>query len=110
THGPPTIRCKRRLKTRSLATYLAVAFLAIPPLGAAESPWANHPDNVCLKQSPRADAPSPGFYYEGSGDFDPSSKQWIHHAGHDGIPQGCHTFTCDLASGIWQQRFPATSP
>jgi hypothetical protein len=53
---------------------------------------------------------APGFYYEGSGAFDPFSNQWIHHAGHDGIPQGFHTFTCDLASGAWTQRFPPTSP
>lgn len=72
--------------------------------------WANHPENTWIKQSPREGAPAPGIYYEGSGDFDPRSNQWIHHAGHDGIPQGFHTFTCDLATGAWEQRFPPNSP
>ena len=77
---------------------------------AAESAWANHPENIWVKQSPRDGTPAPGFYYEGSGGFDPVSQKWIHHAGHDGIPQGFHTFTCDLATGVWEQRFPPTSP
>lgn len=67
---------------------------------AADSPFTTHPENTWLKQSPREGVAAPGFYYEGSGGFDPFSNQWIHHAGHDGIPQGFHTFTCDLASAI----------
>src|SRR5205085_2839646 len=51
-----------------------------------------------------------GFVYEGSGAYDPFIKRWIHHAGHDGIPQGFHTFTFDLDSGRWRQHFPPTSP
>src|SRR5204862_148652 len=43
-------------------------------------------------------------------EFDPIRRLWIHHAGHDGVPQGFHVFTCDLDNGIWQQRFPNTSP
>jgi hypothetical protein len=54
--------------------------------------------------------PVPSFLYEGSGDYDPYTRQWIHHAGHDGIPQGFHTFTFDLDSGRWSQRFPPNSP
>jgi hypothetical protein len=76
----------------------------------AATPWDNHPENEWVKQSPRPGAPAPGFLYEGSGDFDPVSKKWIHHAGHDGIPQGFHTFTFDLVSGKWSQQFPPTSP
>jgi hypothetical protein len=77
---------------------------------AADSKWVTHPENVWIKQSPREGAPAPGFFYEGSGGFDPYSNKWIHHAGHDGIPQGFHTFTCDLVSGKWEQHFPPTSP
>src|SRR5262245_43404259 len=88
------MHCKRRLMTLFAATSAALSPGPDRVL-AAESPWADHPENVWLKQSPRGGAPAPGFYYEGSGDFDPYSNQWIHHAGHDGIPQGFHTFTCD---------------
>lgn len=80
-------------------------------LGAAEGPgWREHPVNRWVRQSPREGRPAPGFLYEGSGDYDPVSRQWIHHAGHDGVPQGFHTFTFDLESGAWEQRLPPTSP
>ena len=79
-------------------------------IATSAAPFTTHPENTWLKQSPREGVGAPGFYYEGSGAFDPFSNQWIHHAGHDGIPQGFHTFTCDLASGAWTQRFPPTSP
>jgi hypothetical protein len=72
--------------------------------------WTKHPINQWVKQSPREGAPVPNFPYEGSGDYDPFTKRWIHHAGHDGIPQGFHTFVVDLDSGKWEQRFPPTSP
>lgn len=77
---------------------------------AAEPDWSKHPINQWVKQSPRDGAPVPNFPYEGSGDYDPFTKRWIHHAGHDGIPQGFHTFTFDLDTGKWEQRFPPTSP
>jgi fibronectin type 3 domain-containing protein len=86
-----------------------MAFVRIA-FAAADSSFTTHPENTWLRQSPREGVAAPGFYYEGSGAFDPISNQWIHHAGHDGIPQGFHTFTCDLASGAWTQRFPPTSP
>jgi hypothetical protein len=97
---------------RTILLWLGIAelFASINATRAAESSWAGHPENVWIRQSPREGVPAPGFYYEGSGGFDPYSNQWIHHAGHDGIPQGFHTFRCDLASGKWQQLFPATSP
>ena len=79
-------------------------------LAAAPPSWDDHPENIWIKQSPRPGTPAPGFLYEGSGDYDPVSRKWIHHAGHDGIPQGFHTFTCDLATGAWKQHFPPTSP
>src|SRR5262249_50503587 len=63
-----------------------------------------------VKQSPRAGAPAPPLGWEGGGVFDPLRKLWIHHAGHDGIPQGFYLFTCDLDSGTWEQRFPNQSP
>jgi hypothetical protein len=52
----------------------------------------------------------PSFLYEGSGDFDPVTRKWIHHGGHDGIPQGFHTFLFDLETSKWEQKFPANSP
>lgn len=72
--------------------------------------WAKHPENTWVKLSPRDGAPVPSWPYEGSGDYDPFTRRWIHHAGHDGIPQGFHTFTFDLDTGKWEQRFPPTSP
>src|ERR1041385_9217210 len=99
------------LKAIPVAVVLTgILALSIRARAGDSSPWADHPENVWVKQSPREGAPAPGFYYEGSGGFDPDSNQWIHHAGHDGIPQGFHTFTCDLATGTWMQRFPPTSP
>jgi hypothetical protein len=76
----------------------------------AEPDWSKHPINEWVRQSPREAAPVPNFPYEGSGDYDPFTKKWIHHAGHDGIPQGFHTFTFDLDTGKWAQHFPPTSP
>ncbi|HEY7118963.1 MAG TPA: kelch repeat-containing protein [Tepidisphaeraceae bacterium] len=90
---------------------LAVFGLARVASPAAEpSPFADHPVNRWVKQSPREGKPVPKFGWEGSGAYDPFDKLWIHHAGHDGIPQGFVTFTFDPASGAWRQRFPPTSP
>lgn len=72
--------------------------------------WNNHPINGWVRQSPREGAPVPNFPYEGSGDYEPFQRKWIHHAGHDGIPQGFHTFTFDLDTARWEQLFPPTSP
>jgi hypothetical protein len=77
---------------------------------ALAADWKTHPENQWIKQSARPGAPVPRFGWEGSGDFDPVHRLWIHHAGHDGVPQGFHLFTCDLENGVWQQRFPNTSP
>ena len=78
--------------------------------GAMQAAAQEHPVNTWVLQSPRDDQPAPNFPYEGSGAYDPLGKLWIHHAGHDGIPQSFHTFTFDLGSGRWQQLFPPTSP
>ena len=72
--------------------------------------YADHPENNWVKQSPTTDRPTPTFSWEGSGDYDPVSKKWIHFGGHDGPPQGFHLFTFDLKSRAWEQRFPPTSP
>ena len=72
--------------------------------------WVDHPVNKWVKLSPTTNAPAPRFGWEGSGDYDPIHKLWIHHGGHDGVPQGFHLFSFDISSGIWQQRFPNTSP
>jgi hypothetical protein len=92
------------------AALLVAALTAAVPVPAAEPDWANHPVNEWVKQSPREGAPVPPVGWEGSAAFDPRRNQWLHHAGHDGIPQGFHLFRCDLASGRWEQRFPGTSP
>ena len=94
-------------------TVFLLAVLGLTPViapAAETSPFADHPVNRWVKQSPRADTPVPKFGWEGSGVYDPFNKLWIHHAGHDGIPQGFATFTCDPASGTWRQLFPPTSP
>ncbi len=96
-------------------TALAAAFgllLAWPAADrAAEGPdWAKHPENIWVRQSPTADAPAPKFGWEGGAGYDPFHGLWIHHAGHDGVPQGCHLFVYDLERRRWQQRFPPTSP
>ena len=70
----------------------------------------DHPVNRWVQQSPREGAPAPRFGWEGSGAYDPSRGAWIHHAGHDGNPQGFVLFTFDLGSGRWRQHFPPTSP
>jgi hypothetical protein len=77
----------------------------VAPAGGPD--WAKHPENTWVKQTPRA---APAFLYEGSGDYDPFTRRWVHHAGHDGVPQGFHTFTFDLETGAWEQVFPPTSP
>jgi fibronectin type 3 domain-containing protein len=78
---------------------------------AAETPdWVAHPENQWVQRSPHEGAPAPPFGWEGSGDYDPHLRRWIHFGGHDGIPQGFPLFTYDLDTGRWQQRFPNTSP
>ena len=72
--------------------------------------WSKHPENTWVQQSPREGRAVPAFLYEGSGDYDPFTRRWLHHAGHDGIPQGFHTFTFDLDTAKWEQKFPATAP
>ncbi len=97
-----------------LGLIAAVVFLspgATAPEPAAKTPdWSKHPENRWVRQSPREGQPAPSFSWEGSGSYDPYSRQWIHFGGHDGIPQGFHTFTCDLDTGSWKQHFPNTSP
>jgi hypothetical protein len=82
--------------------------LLVPLLLGAD--WAAHPENRWVKQSPTRTLRTPDFSWEGSGDYDPVSKKWLHFGGHDGIPQGFHLFTYDLETHVWQQRFAPTSP
>lgn len=79
-------------------------------VAAAPAPFTDHPVNQWVKQSPRPDKPVPKFGWEGSAAFDPHNNRWIHHAGHDGNPQGFITFTYDLSTATWKQLFPPTSP
>lgn len=78
------------------------------------APWEKvdfpHPVGVWVKQSPTDANPSPRFLYEGGGAWDPYTKRFIHHAGHDRVPQGQHVFTFDLREQKWSQIFPADSP
>jgi hypothetical protein len=78
--------------------------------GEKEPGRADHAVNRWVRRSPAEGKPAPNFPYEGSGVYDTRRRKWIHHGGHDGIPQGFHTFTFDLDSGEWKQRFPPTSP
>jgi hypothetical protein len=89
---------------------VAVLWVSLVHAEAAPADFADHPVNVWVKQSPRADAPSPKFGWEGSGGYDPYIGKWIHWGGHDGIPQGFHLFLWDPHTGVWEQRFPDTSP
>jgi hypothetical protein len=93
---------------------LCVLALVVPPGTTADPPtppdWSKHPENCWVRQSPRAGAAVPAFLYEGSGDYDPFTRRWVHHAGHDGIPQGCHTFLFDPDTARWTQVFPPGSP
>ncbi|MCJ7822505.1 MAG: hypothetical protein MUQ26_05410, partial [Armatimonadetes bacterium] len=91
---------------RARAAMLALLLSAIASFPhcsrALADTWADHPENVWVQQSPRPDAPAPGFSWEGSGAYDPYTKQWIHYGGHDGVPQGFILFTWDPATGRWQ--------
>lgn len=72
--------------------------------------WNDHPVNEWVRQSPRDGKPAPAFGWEGSGDFDPFTRRWIHFGGHDGVPQGFALFAFDPVGGGWEQRFPNVSP
>jgi hypothetical protein len=72
--------------------------------------WTSHPVNQWVKQSPRDSAPAPKFSWEGGASLDPLHDLWIHHGGHDGVPQGFALFTWDLRTSQWRQRFADTSP
>ncbi len=93
-----------------VARIAVVVILGCLPAVAWAADWASHPENVWVKQSPREGAPSPRYLYEGSGAWDPWTRQFIRWGGHDGIPQGFHLFLWDLETGRWQQKFPNTSP
>lgn len=98
------------LKHTLLLPCWLVGLFAGPGQAAEPFDWASHPENQWVKQSPSHDRPAPPFGWEGSGAYDPHHKQWLHHAGHDGIPQGNLLFTYDLRSRVWEQKFPPTSP
>src|SRR5215468_12123756 len=113
------MRCNPQDGNPIMSTRNSVLALAALVFSAAIAPtaepapapdWSKHPENTWVKQSPREGGAVPAFLYEGSGDYDPFTRRWIHHAGHDGIPQGFHTFVFDLDTGKWAQQFPPTSP
>src|SRR5262245_64185032 len=94
-----------------LSSVLTLMCLSAGPARSADKPdWDKHPENEWVKQSPAGELPAPPFGWEGSGGYDPFGKKWIHHAGHDGIPQGFATFLYDVEARSWEQKFPPTSP
>ncbi|MEX0715710.1 MAG: hypothetical protein WD066_03950 [Planctomycetaceae bacterium] len=105
-------RHRTNLLARLAASIACVCLVADFTLaGEVErDPFADHPVNEWVKQSPREGAPAPEFGWEGSGGWDPVRKQWIHYGGHDGNPQGFLLFTHDVVSGKWEQKFANTSP
>jgi hypothetical protein len=100
--------------SRARFALLLLPALVLPSGSAADPParpdWSTHPENHWVRQSPREGVPVPAFLYEGSGDYDPFTRRWVHHAGHDGVPQGCHTFLFDPDTARWSQVFPPDSP
>lgn len=111
---PHLARTKLSLWTLGSFGFLLLVSGAYPdgdvPDTASGETLHRHPMNCWVLQSPRKGAPAPDYPYEGSGVYDPYTRLWIHHGGHDGIPQGFQTFVFDLTTGRWQQRFPPTSP
>ncbi len=89
---------------------ISLILIAAPEPATQCPDWNAHPENCWVRQCPRPGKPAPSFGWEGSGSYDPIHRQWIHFGGHDGIPQGFHLFTFNLATGAWEQRFPNTSP
>jgi len=87
-------------------------WIALLVLVAAAPPdRADHPVNTWIRQSPREGRPpAPRLLYEGGGAYDRHTGKWVHHGGHEGIPQTERTFVYDLETGRWEQRFPNTSP
>src|SRR4051794_27108202 len=63
-----------------LALLLSTPAFAVEPVAPVD--WGKHPENTWVRQSPREGATVPSFLYEGSGDYDPFSRKWVHHAGH----------------------------
>ena len=93
------------------ATVWTVVALADTRENSAQpADYANHPENVWVKQSSRPESPSPRFGWEGSGAYDPHHQKWIHWGGHDGVPQGSCLFLWDALANTWEQKFPNTSP
>ena len=101
---PPMNRFVSLMLIGLLAMMTGLSAMTLP-VAAAE-----HPENQWVKQSPREDAPAPRVGYEGSGGYDPVHQKWIRYAGHDSHPQGFHLFAFDLNTGVWEQKFPPTSP
>ena len=87
---------RERVTMNRLLVLLSIIFFATTSVAMA----SDHPENCWVKQSPRDGVPAPGFGWEGSGNYDPVNRKWIHFGGHDGWPQGFHLFTFDLKTGI----------
>jgi hypothetical protein len=92
----------------SVSALLLVALAKIA--ATADSSFPDHPVGTWVRHTPRDGVPAPRIIYEGSAALDPRRSTWIHYGGHDGIPQGFCLFACDMKTGRWEQRFPATSP
>ena len=67
-----------RLPSRTWACAACHVLLVVAPAAAEKPDWAAHPENQWVKRSPRQGAPAPPFGWEGSGDYAPHLRKWIH--------------------------------
>ena len=68
----------------------------------------SHPRNRWVRRA--TPEQTPPFGWEAGAAYDPSSSTWLHHGGHDGIPQGFALFAFSFEQNQWRQRFAPTSP
>src|SRR5262249_27031847 len=101
---------RSRLKEPSMSRFQRLAGCILFTFVCTAADWTAQPEHRWGLRSAKAPGPAPHLGGEGGADFDPIHRLWIHHAGHDGVPQGFHLFTFDPATNHWEQRFPNTSP
>jgi hypothetical protein len=94
--------------TRPLDAALARDAALTPDAGTIRPPEWPHPVGTWVEQVPEDGIP--GFSWEAGSAYDPVTGLWLHHAGHDGIPQGFHLFSFDTDAPRWRQLFPEVAP
>lgn len=106
----------RGRQARGLLAIMGALLLIATSSGIAvgADPWADHPVNTWVKQSPRADRPpSPRLGYEGACVWVPELGKLVRYGGHNqggGGEQGAEAWTFDLATSTWKLIEPNTSP